>query len=479
MVMKKMKRICALVLAGTMLTSLAACGSKNDGGGNAGGGNTGGEGGQAVTDLPAITEINLGEDHMDLSAELKVLTNRTDLIDSSFAEYTTEFNKLYPNIQINYEGVTDYQEGITMRLTTDDWGDVCMIPTTMDKTELPDRFVSFGAKTELEKQYNFLNKFSFEEQVYGMPSMGVAQGIVYNKKVFSDAGITELPKTPDEFLEDLQKIKDNTDAIPMYTNFAAGWTMSAWDPYTFGTATGDPDFHEKGLLHGANPFTRQDDMTGPYSVYYILYEAVKRGLTEDDPTTTDWEGSKPMINNGEIGCMVLGLWSVIQMQEAGSNPDDIGYMPFPITVNGKQFATAGPDYCYGINKKVSADNQLASMIFVKWMVEKSGYAAESGSLPALAGAEYPEILKDFEGVGLVVDNPPAAGEESYFDTVNNESEIGLENSAKPKQDIVEAALLGDMTLDEIMDEWNQKWTSAQENNSIATEAYDYRAATKE
>ena len=40
---------------------------------------------------------------------------------------------------------------------------------------------------------------------------------------------TELPKTPDEFLEDLQKIKDNTDAIPLYTNFAADWTMNAWD----------------------------------------------------------------------------------------------------------------------------------------------------------------------------------------------------------------------------------------------------------
>ena len=118
------------------------------------------------------------------------------------------------------------------------------------------------------------------------------------------------------------------------------------------------------------------------------------------------------------------------------------------------------------------------MIFVKWMVEESGYAVDSGSLPALLDAEYPEILKDFEGVGFVVDNPPAAGEESYFDTVNNESEIGLDNSPKPKQDIVEAALLGTMTLDEIMDEWNKKWTSAQENNSIATEAYDYRAATK-
>ena len=32
----------------------------------------------------------------------------------------------------------------------------------------------------------------------------------------------------------------------------------------------------------------------------ILFSAVKRGLTEADPTTTDWEGSKPRINNGQI-----------------------------------------------------------------------------------------------------------------------------------------------------------------------------------
>ena len=70
----------------------------------------------------------------------------------------------------------------------------------------------------------------------------------------------------------------------------------------------------------------------PYAVYYILYEAVKRGLTEADPTTTDWEGSKPRINNGQIGAMVLGSWAIVQMQAAGDHADDIGYMPFPITV---------------------------------------------------------------------------------------------------------------------------------------------------
>ena len=80
--------------------------------------------------------------------------------------------------------------------------------------------------------------------------MANVQGMVYNKAVFEEAGITELPKTPDEFLEDLQKIKDNTDAIPLYTNFAADWTMNAWDAYIDGNATGDPDFANEGRTKG-------------------------------------------------------------------------------------------------------------------------------------------------------------------------------------------------------------------------------------
>lgn len=39
-----------------------------------------------------------------------------------------------------------------------------------------------------------------------------------------------------------------------------------------------------------------------------------------------------MINNGEIGCMVLGSWAYPQMEAGGPNADDIGYIPFPISV---------------------------------------------------------------------------------------------------------------------------------------------------
>ena len=86
--MKRMKRICAFALAGMMTASVVACGSKNEGGSGGGQSSSGGAD-QPAADLPSITEIKLGEEYTDLSAELKVLTNRTDLIDNSFAQYNT------------------------------------------------------------------------------------------------------------------------------------------------------------------------------------------------------------------------------------------------------------------------------------------------------------------------------------------------------------------------------------------------------
>lgn len=132
-------------------------------------------------ELPTIDSVTLGEDYTDLEASIKILTHRTDIVDTVFQGYITEFQEMYPNIQIEYEGVTDYAQDIQIRLTTDDWGDICMIPTSLAKNELPDEFVSFGEKETLEELYVMLNNFSYEGEVYGIPSTGNAQGIVYNK----------------------------------------------------------------------------------------------------------------------------------------------------------------------------------------------------------------------------------------------------------------------------------------------------------
>lgn len=459
---KKMKRVLAVALSAAMTFSLAGCGgsdSKKDE-------KKANKKEAAVT----IDQIKLGEDYTDVKADLKFLTHKTDAVDTYLKDYISEFQKMYPNINIEYEGITDYANDVTMRLSTGDWGDICMVPTSTDKSELSNYFLSFGDKKKIGENYEekMLNNYAYQDQVYGIPSMANVQGIVYNKKVFEKAGITELPKTPDEFLDALQKIKDNTKAIPLYTNFAAGWTMTAWDAYIDGGATGDAEFVNNGLVKGKNPFSDRGDGTGPYAVYNTLYEAVKRGLTEEDPTTTDWEGSKPKLNRGEIGCMALGSWSIVQMQQADKNPDDIGYMAFPITVNGKQYAQAGPDYCYGINCKSSKDEQIAAMCYIKWLVEKSGFAQQEGGLSIVKGDKYPDALAALSDVELVVNAPAAEGEENLWNDINNESELGINVSGNILVQVVEEAVDKGKSMKEMSDEWNEKWTAAQESKGVET-----------
>lgn len=473
----KLKSVLSMVLAFLMVLSFTACGTaeKTETTASAAATVAGTPAEQPAAEastvaetpkgVPTIDAIKLGEDYKDIKASLKFLTHRTDLADTKLAGYITEFKKLYPNIDIKYEAITKYAEDVTVRLTTDNWGDICMIPTTVDKKELPNLFVPFGDKAKLDATYNFLNNFTYNNTVYGMPSTGNAQGVVYNKKVFADAGISAVPKTPDEFIAALKAIKEKTKAIPLYTNFAAGWTMGAWDAYIGGSATGDPEFMNK-LPHMKNPFSDKGDGTGPYAVYNVLYEAVKQGLVEPDPTTTDWEGCKGMINRGEIGVLVLGSWAVVQMQQAGDKPQDIGYMPFPITVSGKQFASAGPDYNYGINTKSSEENKIASMLYVKWLTEQSKFAYSEGGIPIVKTEAYPDVYKDFSAAELVVDNPAPAGEETLFNDMNTKSEVGINKENTHVQSIVENALSKAKTMTDIVNDWNAKWTKAQEELKV-------------
>ncbi len=453
-----MKKAMSLLLALVMLTGLlAACGG-------------GGGGKEPEYSGPSYASLKVGEDYTDLTAELRVITHRTDLIQEDpdrrdFTDFAKVFNALYPNIIIKYEGITNYNDDMTARISSSNWGDICMIPTTILLPDLNMYFHPMCALSEIESDYNFATNRAYDGQVYGIPSTGNAQGIIYNKKVAEAAGYTgeNLPKTPDAFLKFLQDIKDKTDAIPLYTNFAAGWTMTAWDAYIYGGATADPDWKNITMPQTKDPFADRGDGTGAYAVYSLLYNAVSQDLTEESPTATDWEGCKPMINNGEIGCMVLGSWAIIQMQEAGPNAADIGYMPFPITQpDGKQYATAGADYCYGVNKYASEENKIASMLYIKWLTESSNFAYDQSGVPVLKSQPYPETLSAFEGIGLVEDTAAPTELASLQADVNRESELSLDADQSHVQRIVEAVITGNETFEDIIADWNSRWNAAVE-----------------
>lgn len=471
----RLKKLLALGMVSTMGLSLVACGgddttTPDDAKVTEDGGEEKGDEGAATEGVPAYTDINLGTDYTDLTASIKFIHHKTDREeDGTIAKMIEEFNKEYPNITVETEGVTDYAEDALLRLTTGEWGDIMFIPA-VDKADLSTYFYPIDTLENLDSVLNFANIWEYEGQSYGVPYMANAQGVLYNKAVFEAAGITELPKTPDEFIDALKAIDEKTDAIPLYTNYAAEWTMGAWDAYLGCVSNGDDTYFNQKFVHDANPFKDNGDGTGAYALYKILYDACANKLIEEDYTTTDWEGCKGMLNRGEIGTMVLGSWAYAQMQEAGDKPEDVGYMPFPITVGGTQYALAGGDYSYGINVNASDENKTASMIFIKWMTEKSNWCYNEGGYTVVKDGENPEMYAAFEGCTILSDQPALSGEEDFLNEMNSESELSFNAGGNAKvMSIVEAGATGSKSFDDIMAEWTEKWNAAQESCGIDAE----------
>jgi len=478
----KAKKVLALTLSAAMLLGVTACGSTAE----APAADTSAAATEEATEeevasteevaevaeatetgVPTYSQITVGEDYTDLTATIKFLHCRTDREeDGTYAALWAEFNKLYPNITIESEGVTDFAEDALLRLATGDWGDIMFIPA-IDKADLPTYFQPYDTTENMKKEINFAEMWTDGDLSYGVPCLANAQGIVYNKRIFEEAGVTTLPTTPDEFIAALQAIKDNTDAIPLYTNYAAGWTMGAWDAYLGCVSDGDDTYFNQKFVHTAEPFADKGDGTGAYALYKILYDATANGLIEDDYTTTDWEGCKGMINRGEIGCMVLGSWAFVQMQQGDSHPEDIGYMPFPITVNGTQYALAGGDYNYGINVNASDENKTAAMVFVKWMTENSGWCYSEGGYTVDINGSNPDMYQAFETATLLSDVPALAGEEAFLNEMNAESELSFNAGGNDKvQRIIEAAATGSESFDDIMADWTTAWNDAQDELGI-------------
>ncbi len=403
-----------------------------------------------------ITEDETAE----LSGEITFLTNRTDLdLDGTYSDLIAKFNEKHPKVKVKVESITDYAGELAVRMQTEEYGDVLMIPDAVPSKEFGKYFESFGTVDDLKDKYQegYLYAKWFDNQVYGLASMCTVQGVVYNKAVFEQAGITSLPKTSDEFLDALRAIKEKTDAIPYYTNANSGWTLDQWEDHAYGTLTGDANYKNNMLIKDKEAFA---EGSSHYTIAKLLYDIVKEdGLCEPDPTTCDWEASKGMLNRGEIGCMVLGNWAVQQLKDADVNSNNVGYMPFPGTVDGKQYATSGADYSYTVN--THSKNKEAAKAFIEFLVDESGLALKSGAISLLKNDPFPSGLENFEDVMFIVDKPSDEANMGLLDELQSTSGITLYDGGARLNGVVDIARgASSETFEEYMKNLNSAWAAA-------------------
>jgi ABC-type glycerol-3-phosphate transport system substrate-binding protein len=410
---------------------------------------TGGTSQGAAADAPT--------DPAEVSGTIKVLTVRTDLVqDGTMDRYAAEFRKVYPKVKVEFEALTNYESEVKIRMNTENYGDVLLIPAVIKKDDYPKFFASLGTVEERGRKYRFTDFTSVDGKVYGQSPVGVTPGFVYNRRVWREAGVTAWPTTPAEFLTALKAIKARTDAVPYYTNFAAGWTMSSWTAVN-GSVHCDPEATTK--LAEGDPWAEGAELRVGDT---LLHDIVKQGLAEKDPTTTNWEQSKARTATGEIATQWLGTWAIVQFRDAaekaGVNPDDIGFMPFPAQTDGTFCAVVGPDYNQAVN--VHSAHKEAARAWIDWFTDKSGYDKDNLAISPLKNGTLPEVLKPYEAAGVkFIEVSDAEGAE--VKRIDNESETGL-FAPEYRQRLVDLARgAGKGSLDDFFAGLSRRWTEAQ------------------
>jgi diguanylate cyclase (GGDEF)-like protein len=414
------------------------------------------------------------EEGENLSGELDVILN---VPPESMQSYVSSFERKYPNVSITIEYYSDYENDIQNRISTGEYGDVLMIPSYMGYDDFPEYFLPLGDTSELAQKYNYLSQSKLHDNsVYGLPSSVYINGIIYNKRIFEEAGITEVPKTTDSFLEDLQLIHDRTSAIPFYTQYNDSWAIQYWEVFPFIEMTGDPEYKFNQFIFDESPFTKGSTH---YNTYSLLYEIVHNKLAGDNPIDTNWNDSKILLNTGDIACMVMGSWALNDIKSSGPNPDDVAFMPFPNTINGQQYATLSSDYCYGISKK-STNAELAKA-FVNFMLDESGYATDKDCISILKSDPLTESYSNMENV--IIASSTLASDSQYKLYKELLNGINLEDTEEIQRIILAADGATNESFDSIMNDWNSRWEAARPagayiNNEKANSAQLWQYSTE-
>lgn len=161
---------------------------------------------------------------------------------------------------------------------------------------------------------------------HGVPFTFKGEAVYYNKKLFAKAGITEEPKTYEEFLADAQKLKDAGIA-----------------PFTFG---GTVNWHVMRLMdviletkcgaekHDALKSMKLDWTKEPCAAdSFTEFAKWTKDYTLQPFMGIDNKQSYSLFTAGRAAMMLEGDWLVSQLSGSKVNLDDYGIFPFPTNTN--------------------------------------------------------------------------------------------------------------------------------------------------
>ena len=454
----------AAVLAATTI-ALAACGSDDESSDGTSAATVSTEAGPATSAASettaaapesAATEPASTDDASGEGGTIRLWLNGGDTPDE-FVDYAvTEFNKLHPDVKVEFERQqwTGIVEKLTTSLSSSDSPDVIELGNTQAQAfeaagalmDLTDSKDDLGGDDLLQ---SLVEAGTYDGQFYGVPYYAGARVIIYRKDLFEASGI-EIPTTVDELLAAATKLKADNAATPNFSGmYLPGKNWFAALPFIW--------------MNGGDIATQDGDewsgaLSSPESIAGLTQ--FQQFVTETSGAPVDGDDSKDYVAfcNGEVGMMPAPGWKPGQI----INPDDgcpdleanIGAFAMP----GETADETAPAFLGGSNLAISANSANPELAYDLLKIMASpGYQAQfaaQGTIPALKS-----LLGDVSGSDGAVAQAKAAENSRFVPSSENWAAVEA-TSILPDMivaisggaDVAEEAAKADAAIEEILNQ---------------------------
>ena len=337
-------------------------------------------------------------------------TGQTEDAENLLEQLAVEFHKAHPNVTINVSSGAPTTDDLLQKLSA-----------TFATGKYPDVSYAYGSWAGQlggsGKTLDFTDKVKAPEvgwselpsaaratatpggTVIGFPALVDNLALVYNTKLFDEAGVAYPTDqwTWDDFRNAAKKINDPAKKI-----YGTAWSVSGGE---------DTTWHLWPLLwqRGGQILSDDEKKSAFASKAGVDSLELLRTMAVDDKTMyldqTD-EKYGPLFEGGHVGMIVTGPWELYPMVQAKT--------PYAVTIlpgtNGDHQTISGPDIWAAFDHK-DANRAHWTFQLLNWMSQPEQDARWNmglGNLPLRASEQdtpaYATFIKDFPGVDVMVAN---------------------------------------------------------------------------
>ena len=215
-------------------------------------------------------------------------------------------------------------------------------------------------------------------KVFAVPFAAVSQPIYYNKTIFAENGITELPTTWEEFIDLCQKLKDN-GVTPLANGIASNWDIL--ECVLLGMVPNYIPFEGRAAYEKGEKKMNDETWVRIYTDFAKLAPFFPDGFE-----SIDNDNANTYFGLGQAAMLIDGSWSCGVLNDKNNYDIDLGFMAVPPPEGNEPGMCLHPDM--GIAGNPATQHPEEVRAFLQWLASPEGAQISADYQP---GGYFPLI----------------------------------------------------------------------------------------